>query len=50
MLFEGEQAAGEHALPWDGRDGDGRSLPSGAYLCRLEADGRTSALRVTLVR
>jgi hypothetical protein len=50
VLFEGEQAAGEHALPWDGRDGDGRSLPSGAYLCRLEADGRTSALRVTLVR
>jgi subtilisin family serine protease len=42
--------AGSHQVIWDGRDAGGRKLPAGVYFCRLEAGGRASALRVTLVR
>jgi hypothetical protein len=36
-LYRGATAAGEYRLTWDGRDGHGRSVPAGAYFCRLEA-------------
>lgn len=36
-LADGPQAAGRHAVTWDGRDGAGRALPSGVYFCRLQA-------------
>jgi hypothetical protein len=35
-------AAGEHAVTWDGRDGDGRRVCTGIYLARLTVgSGRT---------
>jgi hypothetical protein len=37
QLRHGTTAAGECRLTWDGRDGQGRSVPAGAYFCRLEA-------------
>jgi hypothetical protein len=43
-LVQEPLAAGWHYAPWDGRDQDGRSVPSGVYLCRLD----TSTDRVTL--
>lgn len=43
-------AAGAHARTWDGRDDAGRDLPSGAYICRLLADGMTSSKGLTLLR
>jgi len=31
--------AGDHTAVWDGRDMDGRELPSGVYFCRLTVGG-----------
>jgi len=38
-LVSGLLAAGEHVLPWDGRDVTGRAMPAGLYLFRLESSG-----------
>lgn len=35
-LFAGFQAAGDHALNWDGRDAAGQRVSSGVYLYRLK--------------
>jgi hypothetical protein len=43
-------AAGERVVLWDGRDDRGCALPTGSYLCRLQADGLTTTTRVLLVR
>ena len=40
---------GEHVLVWDGRDADGRSLPSGVYLARWNAAGLSGARRIVRV-
>jgi hypothetical protein len=37
-------------VAWDGRDGEGRALASGAFVCRLSAGGAVSSARLTLVR
>ena len=37
MLVDGFQAAGPHAVSWDGRDDRGRRIAAGAYLYRLQA-------------
>lgn len=36
-LATGRQAAGEHAVRWDGRDEGGRAVAPGVYLVRLDA-------------
>jgi hypothetical protein len=38
-LVDGWLAAGEHLVPWDGRDRQGRPLPAGVYFLGLEARG-----------
>jgi hypothetical protein len=43
-------APGARTLAWDGRDSAGRRLPPGAYVVRLEAGGRSTSSRVTLIR
>jgi hypothetical protein len=49
QLRHGTTAAGEYRLTWDGRDGQGRSVPAGAYFCRLEAgDLRAAAVLLKL--
>ena len=42
--------AGEHRLDWDGRDDRGQAVGSSAYLVRLEAEGRSEARKVVLLR
>jgi hypothetical protein len=42
-LRHGATPAGEHQLNWDGRDGQGRLVPAGAYFCRLEAGEHRAA-------
>jgi hypothetical protein len=37
VLREGPAEAGSHAVVWDGRDREGRSVPNGAYFCTLAA-------------
>ena len=49
-LADGVKPAGEHVVQWRGRDGQGRALPSGVYIARLEVRGRTLSRRLVLVR
>ena len=42
--------AGEHRLRWEGRGADGRPLPSGVYLARLEALGQIATRSMLLVK
>jgi hypothetical protein len=43
-------AAGRHTIGWNGDDDQGRHLPPGVYMQRLEADGRSVSRRVVLLR
>jgi hypothetical protein len=49
-LVDGRVSAGDHALPWDGRDDRGADLASGVYLYRLEAGHRVEVSRGVLVK
>ncbi len=49
-LVSGSKPRGEHQVRWDGTDDAGRLLPSGVYLVRLQATGRTAVQKVALVR
>jgi hypothetical protein len=49
-LVQSRQSPGSHAVDWDGRDDRGRTLPSGAYLYRLELDGRSGTRKMLLLR
>jgi len=52
-LAAGHRAAGRHEAVWQGRDDDGRSVPSGVYLARLRVDGPQRglyAVRMTLLK
>ena len=49
-LMDGRVAGGPQAARWDGRDGAGRAMRSGVYLCRLEADGFRETRRLMLLR
>jgi flagellar hook assembly protein FlgD len=42
--------AGEHALEFNGRDDDGRTLPSGVYFCRVTVGEQTTTRKVVIKR
>ena len=42
--------AGSHEITWDGRGHDGKSLPSGIYLCLLKTDSFARRIKMTLIR
>jgi len=46
ILFDEPTVAGTHTVRWDGTDSVGREVPSGVYLCRMEAGelGRTEKM------
>jgi hypothetical protein len=46
----GRKEAGTWSASWDGRDGLGRDLPSGIYLCTLRAGSSMRTLKLTLLR
>jgi hypothetical protein len=50
VLLQGSVSAGEHAVPWDGTDERGRSVPAGVYYCRLEAGGAPVSRAITVLR
>jgi len=50
LLRDAPHHAGPHRVSWDGRDKDGNALPSGVYLCRLEAGQHTESISMTLLR
>ena len=49
-LAEGTMSAGNHEIRWDGCDESGKQVSSGIYICRINADGHTGAIGMTLVR
>lgn len=49
-LLDATRAAGPGRLLWDGRDDAGRSVASGTYLLRFEADGVIRSSKLTLLR
>lgn len=49
-LAAGRNAAGPHAIDWDGADEEGRLLPAGVYFCRLMADGSSTARPIVISR
>jgi hypothetical protein len=42
--------AGRHEVTWAGLDDAGRAMPSGPYLCRLQADGHEAVTKLLLLR
>lgn len=49
-LADGAMGEGAHDVAWDGRDDAGARVAPGVYLARLEADGRSAAVRVVVLR
>ena len=50
VLHQGMQQAGYHRLHWDGRDGAGHPVASGAYLYRLVTDETALTRKLILLR
>jgi hypothetical protein len=48
VVAHGSQAAGRHAVRWEGRDGVGARLPRGVYLVRLEANGDVASRKLVI--
>jgi hypothetical protein len=49
-LADGVLSAGSHAVVWDGRADDGRSLASGVYLYRLTGDDFSRTRQMMLIK
>lgn len=49
-MANGEQAAGEHAIIWDGKDERGKILPSGIYFYKLTAKDFTETKKMILLK
>ncbi len=49
-LFDGGRPAGPQELRWDGQDDGGRTLASGVYFVRIEADGAAATRKITILR
>jgi len=49
-LLRSNSEAGTVSVEWDGRDNEGRPLPSGLYFARLEGCGFTATQKITIIR
>jgi len=50
-LADGPREAGRQEIAWDGRDGNGRPLPSGIYFYRITGQGQAAGTgKMTIVR
>jgi len=49
-LHDGQLAAGEHELVWDGRGGDGAPEASGVYFAETRALGQTRVTRMAMIK
>jgi flagellar hook assembly protein FlgD len=45
QLMHGPSASGSHEYQWNGKDAQGRSVPSGIYCCRLNHKTRTGEMQ-----
>lgn len=49
-LLDDQRQAGTHSIIWNGTDEHGRTVPSGAYFCKLEQNGATHTRQIVVVR
>ena len=49
MLRSGREAAGAHAVRWEGADSAGRPLPTGLYFAVLEAGGLRQVCKMVMM-
>ena len=49
-LVHGQRQPGSYSVTWDGTDETGRTMASGVYLCRMEADKYSTIRKMLLVR
>jgi poly-gamma-glutamate capsule biosynthesis protein CapA/YwtB (metallophosphatase superfamily) len=49
-LVDRVEGRGTRQVHWDGRDNNGRTVPAGTFVCRLEAGGRVLTKKVVLSR
>jgi hypothetical protein len=49
-LVDGFKQEGRHTVQWDGRDHDGRALPSGVYLYRLKTPTEETTRKMLLIK
>lgn len=49
-LLSTVKPAGSHSVQWDGKDHQGRQVPSGAYFYQMETEGYREAKRMILLR
>ncbi|MDZ7292958.1 MAG: T9SS type A sorting domain-containing protein [candidate division KSB1 bacterium] len=49
-LLQESRVAGEHTVPWDGRDERGATVASGVYFIRFEAGNEAKISKVMLAR
>jgi len=50
VLLEAEKPAGFHEVTWNGRDADGRPVPSGIYFYKLEAGAFFAIRKMSLIK
>jgi len=50
LLADGLHAAGAHEAVWRGADDNGRTVPSGTYFVRIEADGAVLTRKALLLK
>ncbi len=50
VLYNNLQQAGSHSVQWDATDEQGRSVASGIYLCRMQANDFNKTVKLMLVR
>jgi hypothetical protein len=50
LIVDRVEAAGWRSFDWDGRNGSGRELPSGAYFLKLEYGEQTQVRKVLIAR
>jgi len=48
-LVDGDRPPGSYHASWDGRDGEGRSVPAGVYFVRLQAAGERASRKVAML-
>jgi len=49
-LVSAHHEAGRYRITWDGRNGAGRRVGSGAYFCRVESNAATAVRKLLLLR
>ena len=49
-LANGVQSAGPHSVMWDGCDANGLQVPSGTYLCSMEAGNYHAVIKMTMTK